>query len=524
MKKNKIAKCVTASVSVVLAAAIGVGAWYMLAGKRSPVAVYQFGDVGMTEYFGYATECDGTLLPGRVQTVYASDTLTVKEILVNEGDTVKSGDVLMRYDTTLTEISIERKRLEIEKLKLRQNSLNADLEAINKLEPYVPIPSPEPTPDPEPEPDRGEPIEEPYTIIADGEHDGLSELSPIICLLRSDTLLDRTLYETLLSNADDSDTVYVVMKIASDDMTLGESVMWQGLVICDNDGDYSVGFFDASWVEDPTVPAADPVPDDDTADDTDNSDDLPEHRYTAAEIAEMRADKEKEIRENSVSIRIAESEYKIMQSEGSGSEVRAKLDGIVTSVTALDEAGTSKPIIKISGGTGYSISGNIDEFSRESISVGDTVTVTDWMNGMTVDGTIESISDSPSSDNSYYGMVENPNVTYYPFTVQIGDDADLTEDGYFTIELDGAEQNSGIYLMTPFVRTEGGESYVLVSGDDGRLVRRSVTTGKLVWEYVEILSGVSETDEIAFPYGKNAAEGAPTEPGDPSDLYDDASY
>ena len=161
MKKNKIAKYVTASVSVVLAAAIGVGAWYMLAGKRSPVAVYQFGDVGMTEYFGYATECDGTLVPGRVQTVYASDTLTVKEILVSEGDAVKSGDVIMRYDTTLTEISIERKRLEIEKLKLRQNSLNAELEAINKLEPYVPIPSPEPTPDPEPEPDRGEPIEEP---------------------------------------------------------------------------------------------------------------------------------------------------------------------------------------------------------------------------------------------------------------------------------------------------------------------------------------------------------------------------
>ena len=238
----------------------------------------------------------------------------------------------------------------------------------------------------------------------------------------------------------------------------------------------------------------------------------------------MRADKEKEIRESSVSIRIAESEYKIMQSEGSGSEVRAKLDGVVTSVTAPDEAGTSKPIIKISGGAGYSICGNIDEFSRERIAVGDTVTVTDWMNGTTVDGTIESISDSPSSDNGYYGMVENPNVTYYPFTVQIDDDADLTDDGYFTIELDGAEQNSGIYLMTPFVRTEGGESYVLVSGDDGRLVRRSVTTGKLVWEYVEILSGVSETDEIAFPYGKNSAEGAPTEPGDPADLYDDAGY
>ena len=37
--------------------------------------------------------------------------------------------------------------------------------------------------------------------------------------------------------------------------------------------------------------------------------------------------------------------------------------------------------------------------------------------------------------------------------------------------------------------------------------------------YTEILSGLTADDLIAFPYGKNLKEGAPTVESDPSDLY-----
>ena len=48
-----------------------------------------------------------------------------------------------------------------------------------------------------------------------------------------------------------------------------------------------------------------------------------------------------------------------------------------------------------------------------------------------------------------------------------------------------------------------------------------MTTGKVIWggEYYEIRSGISVTDQIAFPYGKNVVAGAPTESGDLSELY-----
>ena len=47
-----------------------------------------------------------------------------------------------------------------------------------------------------------------------------------------------------------------------------------------------------------------------------------------------------------------------------------------------------------------------------------------------------------------------------------------------------------------------------------------MTTGKSLYgSYTEILSGITEEDLIAFPYGKNVKEGAPAEERDISELY-----
>ena len=78
----------------------------------------------------------------------------------------------------------------------------------------------------------------------------------------------------------------------------------------------------------------------------------------------------------------------------------------------------------------------------------------------------------------------------------------------------------GIYLEKPFLREEGGSSYVLVRGEDGLLEKRYVKTGKSLWgSYVEVLEGLSEEDYLAFPYGKNVKPGLPTRESDLSELY-----
>ncbi|MDQ9886893.1 biotin/lipoyl-binding protein, partial [Acinetobacter pittii] len=78
-----------------------------------------------------------------------SDTQTVTEILVKEGDEVKPGDVLMTFDTTLTELELERKRLGVEKQKLDFKTAKAELERIRALKPMDPNAEPPVMPEPE---------------------------------------------------------------------------------------------------------------------------------------------------------------------------------------------------------------------------------------------------------------------------------------------------------------------------------------------------------------------------------------
>ena len=67
---------------------------------------------------GDQSQTYGSVSTDKMQNVYISTTQIIKEIYVQEGQEVKTGDPLLAYDTTLSSLSLETKRLEIEKLKL----------------------------------------------------------------------------------------------------------------------------------------------------------------------------------------------------------------------------------------------------------------------------------------------------------------------------------------------------------------------------------------------------------------------
>ena len=78
----------------------------------------------------------------------------------------------------------------------------------------------------------------------------------------------------------------------------------------------------------------------------------------------------------------------------------------------------------------------------------------------------------------------------------------------------------GIYLEKSFVRTEKDGSYIYVRDAEGKLEKRTVRVGKVLWgSYYEILSDLGDEDYLAFPYGKHVKEGAPTVESDISVLY-----
>ena len=306
----------------------------------------------------------------------------------------------------------------------------------------------------------------------------------------------------------------MVFKVTEGNMSMGGRITWQGMqVIREGSDDFRFRFFSATMLRDHMLT------------ETENEEvEGPQidfgSGFTAGQIAEMRAEQQKKIKELEFNIKMAEADYKIMQTEVSDGNVYATVDGEVVSLLSEEEARmTMQPILKVSGGGGFYVEGSVSELEKDKMVIGQEVTVNDWNTGMVYTGTVQSISDFPSNDDYFNGM-NNPNASYYPFTVFVDGSADLQEGRYVSVMYSAGTSVNGIYLQNPFLRTEGGRTYVYVRGEDGKLEQRFVTTGKSLWgSYTEVLSGLSETDYIAFPYGKNVKPGAPTQEGDMSDLY-----
>ena len=554
---NKKKSILVACGTVVAVAAIGAG---IFAATRSSggksVYVYAFDIVGMTDYWGDSQESYGPVRSDNIQTVMLSDTQTVTGVKVKEGDTVKKGDLLLSFDTTLTDLALEKKRLSVEQLKLQLQQEEARLGELLDTPPYTPptVVETEPVYDDYQEPEETEePITE-LTVSSKGEKDeyrkdnypGSSKDNPVICSIPrestsiSDEMLGKvkTAIETKrkIAKAVDSGELqesdyaiaeyFAVFKATEDNLPSSTKVFWQGAHVSCGGDKYTIELFDASKQDDfsfdksildkPTITIPSFTPpsyDDDTTDQG--------PFYTKEELTQMIEQQRKTILDVKYKIKVAEAEYSIAQREANDGNIYAEVDGKVVSVLSQEEAKENQqPIIKVSGGGGFYISGSISELNREKLAIGSEVTVTDYRNGGVYTGTVESVGDFPTSDDNYYGN-GNPNVSYYPFTVFVDESADLVGGNYVNIQYSLSQGSGGIYLQNPFVRKEKGESFVYVQGENGKLEKRTVATGKSVWgSYTEILSGITMEDKLAFPYGKTVKPGASTEEGDYSTLYE----
>ena len=552
-KARKARKILLAITAVILVAAAGAAVWWFTVGKpKEPVKVFPFNYLGMTEYWGDNQESYGPVSTDRIQTIYVSDTQTVTQVHVEQGAEVKKGDLLLSFDTTLTDLDLERTRLGVEKLKLQL--LNAE-ERLQEIKNMRPMRIPEPTPDDEDEEKLGALLKEKSRVSFLEEYDGSTADKALILWARDDAKITDAMLEEVWAKAvefqtanrpeepeeetpdpdsgessSSSDTdeevpepseeeeegpvevtnFYVVIKVTASNRELGSKSVWQGLHVYRNDGNYSFQFFDAT------------VPDHmlSETDETDKPDFDYGSGYTWAQLQQMRADQERQIADLQLQIRMAEADYKLKQLEAADGRVYAKFDGTVVSLLTPEEAlDTSQPMLKVSGGGGFYVEGTVSELQREQLVIGQEVTVNDWNTGMVYTGTIHSIGDFPSQEGYWNGM-GNPNSSYYPFTVFVDGSADLQEGRYVSIIFSAGSAQNGIYLENPFLRTEQGRSYVYVQGEDGLLEKRYVTTGKSLWgSYTEILEGIGPEDFLAFPYGKDVKEGMPTVEGDLSDLY-----
>ena len=246
--------------------------------------------------------------------------------------------------------------------------------------------------------------------------------------------------------------------------------------------------------------------------------------YTAADLAQAKKDEQEKL--DGLQLDLKESDLKIAQTQKDldAGTVRAKMNGVVKTVgdpKNIPKDGSA--FITVTASEGMYITSAVAESMLDSVHEGDSVTVMSWTTGNTYDATISDISPYPDTSGMYGS---SPTDSYYPFTAYINTpDAQLSEGDGLDVTLNsstsdtGMTDDSSLYLMKAFIREENGTKYVWKRGDDGKLTKQNVKTGKLFNDSYEILSGLSADDWVAFPYGNNVKEGAATTEGSVNDLY-----
>lgn len=534
--------------------------------QRGDVNVYAVNDFAMTNYWGDTSNTSGMVTTDKLQKIYISQSQTVKKVWVKEGDSVKKGTVLVSYDSTLTQATVERAKIDydrqVENLEVMKNELELlkkaknketlqkecdDLEAkLKNLKAAYDKDEKHPYNADAPVTEGKITQAEPTTITVKGA-DGKEQTATVYYYSwLSPSTIDEAKLGEILSNlgvtpAGDVLTAvdtYVVLVQRHGDKVGGYVESTWGMVIMDR---YTAGNNEVN----PPTQASKSVSfrllnnlpdfvdterkyDSKEIQDTERklaiAQELLDASMTQLDLNKAILEKAQAVKEQEVNLKVAKLKLDKKLAELGDGNVYAEFDGTVKAVRDPDEAyNNSEAVVELSGGGGYYVTGTLSEMDLGSVQVGDSVSISSWMTGAACEGTIVSIDDYPTSNGNNWGD-GNSNVSYYPFKVFVTEDANLQPNDYVDIQYQkdtsAEESGSSLYLESMFIRTDNGKSYVMARGEDGRLEQRWVQTGRDLWgSYTQIRGGLTIDDYVAFPYGRDVVEGAHTQEATADQLY-----
>lgn len=238
-----------------------------------------------------------------------------------------------------------------------------------------------------------------------------------------------------------------------------------------------------------------------------------------------------QIQTNQIDLKESELKLKTKQSEVQKSEhllanavVTSPVDGRITSLgdDQTDENGNPKPYITIQQTGTLRVKGTLNEMQRGAVQEGNRIRIESRVDPSAVwTGTVTLVdyeNPNQSSGNRYMSSSSDDmsNSTKYPFYVEL-DSSDgmlLGEHVYLSVEQEeSSEPLEGLTLSSAFVCFDEEEnSYVWADNGQGRLEKRTVELGDYdgMMDAYQILSGLSETDYVAYPDEATCIEGAPT--------------
>lgn len=242
---------------------------------------------------------------------------------------------------------------------------------------------------------------------------------------------------------------------------------------------------------------------------SDESEVVNPNAVTEEEKAELIKSTTEDINNLQQSINSAKIDLQSLQQKIDDCTVKALVDGKIASINDAETSVSSgTPFITISSETGTAVRGYVDEFTKNKIKAGDQIKVTNYMNDSNSKATVTYISDFPSTDENTPQYSSINNVSYYEFDAYLKDGNGFNPDDGVSISRISSKKTSA--LSRGYVRKDKKGSYCLVSRK-GRLEKVYVETQKTMDPgTILIVSGLKNSDLIAFPYSKTGYVGNKT--------------
>lgn len=237
-----------------------------------------------------------------------------------------------------------------------------------------------------------------------------------------------------------------------------------------------------------------------------------------------------QIQTNQIDLKEAELKLKTKQSEVQKSEhllanalVTSPVDGRVTSINeegGTDDYGKPKAYITIQQTGSYRVKGTLNEMQRGAIMEGNRMRMESrldpsqfWMGTVT----LVDYENPVQGNNSRYVIASSDEMgfsSWYPFYVELdsSDGMILGQHLYMTVAGEEEKTLEGVTLGSSFLcYDEEGNTYVWAD-NQGKLEKRTVELGEhdMMRDAYQILSGLEDSDYVAFPDEAVCIEGAPT--------------
>ena len=201
----------------------------------------------------------------------------------------------------------------------------------------------------------------------------------------------------------------------------------------------------------------------------------------------------------------------------------APMDGVVVgepqTVGTMAVQGTSNPtvIMRIADLSSKRIQAKVDETDIGNVKVGQEATFTvDSYTGKTFTARVAKISQTDTSNSwntnsstTSSSSSSSASVIYYYVTLDVDDPEGLLMPAMTArVEINTANKENALVVPISTLKTDSHGSYVIVKNPDGSQENRYVETGIYSDEYVEILDGLSEGEEIVATYTATSSKSA----------------